>query len=90
MHPNSGRMSLDHLLRQITHPVVCAKCEAELLAGGSDAASLRDYAALEAGFTDRGLQIWCKRHDVNVCHVDFEGRWLESDFRCLERKSGRS
>lgn len=79
-------MSLDHLFRQITHPVVCAACEAEHLAGRSDAASLRDYMALEAGFTARGLQIWCRRHDLNVCHVDFEGRRLEADFRCLEKR----
>ncbi len=81
-------MSLDHLFRRITHPIVCAKCEAEHLGGLCDAASLRDYAALEAGFTTRGLQIWCKRHDVNVCHIDFEGRRLEADFRCLEKKPG--
>lgn len=56
------------------------------MAGRSDAASLRDYAALEAGFTPRGVQIWCKRHDLNVCHIDFEGRRLRADFRCLEKK----
>jgi hypothetical protein len=81
-------MSLDPLFRHITHPIVCAKCEAEQLEGRSDAASLRDYGALEAGFTARGLQIWCRRHDLNVCHIDFEGRRLEADFRCLEKKSG--
>jgi hypothetical protein len=35
--------------------------------------SPRDWAALEAGWTKKGLQIWCKRHEVNVIHIDFEG-----------------
>lgn len=83
-------MSLDHLFRRITHPIVCATCEAEHAGGGSDAGSLRDYSALEAGFTARGVQIWCKRHDLNVCHIDFDGARLEADFRCLEKKSGPS
>ena len=32
-----------------------------------------DYQQIEAGWTDRGLQVWCKRHDMNVVHIDFEG-----------------
>lgn len=81
-------MSLDQLFRSITHPIVCAKCEAEVRSGAAGAVSMREYGRLEAGFTARGLQIWCKRHDVNVCHVDFEGRQLEADMRCLEKKPG--
>lgn len=27
----------------------------------------------EVGYTELGLQVWCKRHQVNVIHVDFEG-----------------
>jgi hypothetical protein len=36
--------------------------------------SPRDWAQLEAGWTRIGLQIWCKRHEKNVMHIDFEGR----------------
>ena len=31
------------------------------------------WAYLEVGWTEKGLQVWCKRHEVNVCHIDFEG-----------------
>jgi len=35
--------------------------------------SPREYAQLEVGFTKPGIQIWCKRHEINIMHVDFEG-----------------
>lgn len=34
--------------------------------------SPREWADLEVGFTPLGLQIWCKRHECNVVHIDFE------------------
>lgn len=34
--------------------------------------SPRDWASLEVGFTEKGIQVWCKRHNINVLHVDFE------------------
>jgi len=47
----------------------CALCIHELPAGTSPA----DFAQLEMGWTKRGFQVWCRRHDANVLHVDFEG-----------------
>jgi hypothetical protein len=35
--------------------------------------SPRDWAQLEAGWTEIGFQVWCKRHEINIIHVDFEG-----------------
>lgn len=35
--------------------------------------SPREYAQLEIGMTDVGLQVWCKRHECNVANIDFEG-----------------
>lgn len=32
-----------------------------------------EYAQLQVGFTAHGLQVWCKRHRINVMHVDFQG-----------------
>ena len=26
------------------------------------------------GYSEVGLQVWCRRHNVNVIHLDFEGR----------------
>jgi len=47
----------------------CRLCVAELPSGESP----REWAQIEAGWTMIGLQIWCKRHDCNVMHIDFEG-----------------
>jgi hypothetical protein len=75
-----------NLLNSISHHIVCIKCEAEFLAGQTDSASLQSYFQLDVGFTDIGLQVWCRRHDGNVAHIDFEGNTLQTDFRCLEKK----
>lgn len=77
---------MSHLLRMIREPVVCAKCADEVASGAAGAVSMRDYGRLDVGFTERGLQVWCVRHDLNVVHVDFAGERLEADFRCLERR----
>jgi hypothetical protein len=77
---------MKHLLHSITDPVVCAKCADEYTSGATDAASLRDYSRVDVGFTDQGIQVWCRRHDLNVVHVDFEDARPNADFRCLERK----
>ncbi len=39
----------------------------------SDDTTPAQWARLNAGWTKRGFQLWCVRHDVNVLHVDFEG-----------------
>lgn len=36
--------------------------------------SPRTYARFEVGWTDRGLQMWCVRHEANIVHIDFEGQ----------------
>ena len=28
---------------------------------------------IEAGWTKWGIQIWCRIHDVNIMHMNFEG-----------------
>jgi len=33
-----------------------------------------DYQRVEVGWTKLGIQIWCRRHDCNVAHIDFEGK----------------
>jgi hypothetical protein len=52
----------------------CALCIEEFKAGKARGESPRSYARLEAGWTRRGLQVWCVRHEANVLHVDFEGQ----------------
>ena len=48
----------------------CVHCIKEMPAGTSP----REWAKLEVGWTKQGLQVWCKRHEINVLHVHFEGQ----------------
>ena len=78
--------ALDYLLNKIEKPIVCVKCSDEFMRGNTDSISLQEYLKIDAGFTERGLQIWCQRHQLNVCHINFGEHDLETDFRCLEKK----
>ena len=71
------------LTLQIQQQIVCDQCSREFLAGQTDSRSLQDYTRLDVGFTDRGLQVWCRRPGLNVVHIDFDGQELTADFRCL-------
>jgi hypothetical protein len=48
----------------------CGMCLTELPPDQSP----REYASYEVGWTKLGFQVWCKRHEVNVMHVDFQGQ----------------
>jgi hypothetical protein len=48
----------------------CARCLSEK----PQRYSAHDWAWLQVGFTPFGLQVWCARHNINVCHIHFEGR----------------
>ena len=76
---------LSYLLNQIKEPIVCVKCSDEFAKGLSDANSLRDFTKVDVGLTDRGLQVWCQRHEINICHLDFANEKIDIDFRCLEK-----
>lgn len=43
--------------------------------------SMAEYAALEVGMTEHGIQVWCLRHQVNVIHVSFDGKQLPANNR---------
>ena len=55
---------------EIIHYHHCSLCMDELPPNTSPA----EYARYQSGFTPRGIQVWCTRHDVNIMHVDFEGQ----------------
>mgnify|MGYP006188411573 CR=1 FL=1 len=78
--------NLEYLLYKIKEPVVCTKCSDEFIAGTTDARSMQEYMKVDLGFSDRGFQVWCQRHQVNVCHINFENKKPDVDFRCLEKK----
>lgn len=69
----------EHAISRYIHCSLCVKEVKEGTADTSGPVSLRDYQELEVGWTKAGLQIWCKRHDANVLHLDFEGRRLPSN-----------
>ncbi len=52
----------------------CAKCFNELPADTSP----KEHQLLEVGWTEKGLQVWCVRHEENVMHLDFDGRKLRT------------
>lgn len=53
----------------------CGKCLAAFKADLPEVhgESPESYARLSVGWTPRGIQVWCVRHDCNVINVDFEG-----------------
>jgi len=71
------------LTLSITQYVVCSKCADEIMQLDPPR-SLQDYAAMDVGFTDYGVQVWCRRHKANIVHIDFQGRKCPADFRRLE------
>jgi hypothetical protein len=47
----------------------CKQCLEEKPSGISP----MEWSKVQAGWTKIGLQIWCNRHEVNICHIDFQG-----------------
>ena len=75
---------LEVLQNGIEQNIICSKCETEFSLGSTDSRSLQDYSRLDIGFTSIGVQVWCRRHDANVVHIDFAGQKPTADFRCIE------
>ena len=48
----------------------CAKCIQEKPANISP----KDWSMTQAGWTPKGLQVWCNRHNCNILHIDFQGQ----------------
>lgn len=60
----------------------CAKCIEEKPHGISP----RDWSQLEVGWTLIGFQVWCKRHEINIIHVDFEGQKHPANTTAADKK----
>jgi hypothetical protein len=60
---------------EISAYIHCGLCLAEKPDGVSPAG----YSRLEIGWTPHGLQVWCRRHNCNVMHIDFEGQKHPAD-----------
>ena len=75
----------ENLLYNVKEPIVCEACLKEYKNLDNPDISLRDYVKVDVGFTRIGIQVWCQRHEKNICHIDFEGNRPPADFRCLEK-----
>ena len=76
----------ENLFNNIKEPIVCATCLIEYETIQNPDIALRDYIRVDVGFTRIGIQVWCQRHNRNVCHIDFEGDRPAADFRSIEKK----
>lgn len=61
--------------KHITAFIHCALCLQEK----DHAVSPAEFARFEIGWTKFGFQVWCRRHDCNVLHVNFEGQKHPAD-----------
>ena len=80
---NQPTLPIEALALNITGYIACTKCSDEL-GKLNPPQSLQDYAAMDVGFTDWGVQVWCRRHKANIVHIDFQDHQLPADFRRLE------
>ena len=61
--------------KEIERYMHCIKCLNEK----PDDISPQEYAYLSIGWTEKGIQVWCERHECNVCNIDFEGNQHPAD-----------
>lgn len=52
----------------ITSYIHCKKCMDEMPGDVNP----QEWERLDVGFTDRGIQVWCFRHNCNVIHIDMD------------------
>ena len=73
---NTDRSKIDqsHRIYQFIHCPQCVRELTEVLRQDrSVSMSPSDLQEIEVGFTDVGIQLWCKRHNHNIVHFDFGG-----------------
>ena len=63
----------------------CGMCLKEEIPEGE---SPQSRQRIEAGWTELGLQIWCNRHDVNIVHINFEGKEHPANTNMVKKKPG--
>jgi hypothetical protein len=60
-------ISDDNMIKLYLH---CRLCFEEMPPDQSP----KEWARVQAGWTEQGIQVWCNRHDANIIHIDFEGQ----------------
>lgn len=46
----------------------CKQCIAEIPGDQTP----REWIRVEVGWTEKGLQVWCVRHEINIVDLDFD------------------
>jgi len=79
---------------EITTFFHCRKCLEEIQASAAQVSAFgvrpspREYAQLEVGYTKVGVQVWCKRHEINVLNLDFNGQKVKKKVNQLKLFAG--
>ncbi len=60
----------------------CGKCLDEIPNGVSP----QEYKNYDVGWTGKGLQVWCVRHNCNVVNIDFEGHSHPADITAFDKQ----
>ena len=55
---------------QIEANIYCEACQRER----PDCITPQKWSRLDVGWTENGLQVWCRRHDCNVLQIDLTPR----------------
>ncbi len=66
---------MDTTPKRIVSYMHCSQCLREVLktAAKRTGASPAVHQFLEVGWTKQGIQVWCRKHDINLIHIDFQG-----------------
>lgn len=51
---------------EIIDYIHCDKCNNE-----NKEDSPQDFSQYDIGFTEKGIQAWCRRHDCNIIHIEY-------------------
>jgi hypothetical protein len=57
------------MANEITTFMHCARCLVEKPADQSP----REWCRHEVGWTEKGFQVWCVRHEINIVNIDLLG-----------------
>lgn len=41
--------------------------------------SPKEYSKVSVGWTKKGMQVWCDRHNCNIVNIDFQGQKHPAD-----------
>lgn len=87
----TGDTPLERLIpntNHIRHSMHCQLCLDEIVARVKEtghAESPSEYARIQVGYTEIGIQVWCRRHDRNIAHIDFEGMALTQNLTAPQK-----